>query len=167
MKNYFNILISSFLLLCFGCSKPGGDIVLVNADTAYFIFGHFYGECSGEQCIETFKLQGGKLFEDSNDIYGLAVAASPNPYQGNFQELDQSIFEEVTGLENEIPAELFFELDTVIGQPDAGDWGGFYIEHYDGTTVRKWAIDTAESNIPQYLHDFNKKIAEAIFNINN
>lgn len=167
MKKGVTSLLYGLLFLALGCSKPGGDIVLVNSNTEYFIFGHFYGECSGEQCVETFKIQGEHLFEESNDIYGLAAAASPDPYLGNFQMLDQSIYEEVAGLENEIPAALFLELSKVIGQPDAGDWGGYYIEHYDGTSVRKWAIDTAKRNIPEYLHDFNDKIAEAIFNINN
>ncbi len=50
----------------------------------------------------------------------------------------------------------------MIGQPDAGDWGGIYVE-YKFNSVRKfWLIDQKKSNIPAYLHEFvdktNKKI---------
>ena len=31
----------------------------------YIIFGHFYGKCVGEQCIEIFRLENEKLFEDT------------------------------------------------------------------------------------------------------
>lgn len=58
--------------------------------------------------------------------------------------------------------DLLNEPSIVIGQPDAGDWGGFYIEYnFDG--VRKfWLLDQMKRNVPNGYHDFldqvNKKI---------
>ena len=36
---------------------------------SYLIFGHSYGECRGDLCIEIFKLTNSQLFEDVNDNF--------------------------------------------------------------------------------------------------
>ena len=158
------ILLSGLVIT--GCEKTE-EQPFVETENGYFIFGHFYGECIGEGCVEIYKIEDEKLFEDSNDIYPLGTAMGPDPYPGNFQVLDQASYQEVAHLPDELPSQLFSETEAVLGQPDAGDWGGYYIEHSDGTVVRKWAIDTMKDNIPAYLHDFTDKIQQAIAAINN
>ena len=58
------------ILLCLpiiftSCKKEEVEI----SNNEYLIFGHFYGECIGEECVETFKLTDEKLYEDLNDNY--------------------------------------------------------------------------------------------------
>lgn len=52
---YTICLIGSF----FSCKKD----TIAQSNLDYIIFGHFYGECSGERCIENFKLEKDKIFE--------------------------------------------------------------------------------------------------------
>ena len=140
------------LLLCFSCKKDEP----VGSD--YIVFGHFYGECAGEGCVEIFKVQDGKLFEDSNDIY----PDSKHPYIGNYHELSDTKYRLVKDLRRDVPAALLNETAHVIGTPDAGDWGGLYIEINSGSDTRYWLIDKMESNLPAYLVGFKKKVEDAI-----
>ncbi len=134
-----------------------------SVETDYLIFGHFYGECVGEGCIEIFKLTDTVLYEDSNDIY-------PNPanqsYDGNFKALSNEKFVLVRELKNNFPDELLDEKDSVIGQPDAGDWGGLYVEVVENGTKRAWNIDTMKDNVPSKYHTFVDQIQEKIALIN-
>lgn len=41
-------------LLCIGCER---DAEPKFSDNGYLIFGHFYGECLGEGCVEIFRLE--------------------------------------------------------------------------------------------------------------
>ncbi|MGC3945948.1 MAG: hypothetical protein QM762_15745 [Chryseolinea sp.] len=118
------------------------------------IFGHFYGECIGEKCIEIYQLTDVSLFEDTNDRYPSSVM----PYDGNFQVMDNSYFEQVDDLRNEIPAELLEIESTIIGQPDAADGGGIYFEIEIGGRQRYWLIDKMETNIPEAIRPFVQEI---------
>ena len=55
----------TFLVFC-SCNKD--DEIELN-QTVFLVFGHFYGECIGEECVEIFKLTTNKLYEDTNDNY--------------------------------------------------------------------------------------------------
>lgn len=153
----FIVMIASVVILT-SCEKQN-EIV---EDTDYLIFGHFYGECIGENCVEIFKLESDRILEDENDTY-------PNQktfYTGNYNELDMLKFEQAKDLLDFFPQELLDESSVVIGQPDAGDWGGIYVE-YNFNGVRKfWLIDQMKSNIPAYLHEFVDKTNEKIELIN-
>jgi len=92
----------------------------------YILFGHFYGECVGEKCVEIYKLTNDSLYEDTKDEY----PSSSHGYDGDFELLDQSLNEKVKDLRNSIPRDLFAINSIIVGQPDAGDWGGIY---FDGT----------------------------------
>lgn len=129
----------------------------------HLIFGHFYGECGGETCIEIFKLANEKLYEDTNDRY----PGSSDFYNGDFIELHDSLFQKVRDLPEHFPIQLLEENSRVIGMPDAGDWGGLYIEYKNTGTRQFWLIDKMKSNIPEYLFDFSDKVNEAIQAINN
>jgi hypothetical protein len=149
------LFLGIFLILtCFSCKKeentPDGD---------YLIFGHFYGECIGEQCVETFKITDEGLFEDSTDSY-----AQNEPF--DFVPLSNDLFEQISGLENAIPAELLASTEDTFGCPDCADQGGIYIAYMVDCTVRKWRIDQDTQAVPEYLHDFMEEVNDAIALIN-
>lgn len=143
----------SFILLTSGCNED-----LKPSKSGYIIFGHFYGECMGEQCIEIFRLEEDQLFEDSNDRY----PNSTGFYAGKWKKLSEQKFNDTKDLINGFPLDLLNETSTVIGQPDAGDWGGLYIEYnFDG--IRKfWLLDQMKSNVPAEYHNFIDRVNEKI-----
>ena len=124
----------------------------------YILFGHFYGFCIGEQCVEIFKLTDSNLFEDDLDLY----PSRENPYDGNFNKLDNSKYQLVKSLAENIPPELLLETDTVIGMPDASDGGGVYFALINDAGNRFWLIDQFDHNIPEYLRPFKEEINNSI-----
>ena len=151
-------LLTGFILLT-SCNKED-EIKLSDGD--YLVFGHFYGECMGEACVEIFKLEDSRLLEDSKDVY----PGQSNFYEGDYYELSKENYEQVKDIIDFFPENLLNENDLVIGQPDAGDWGGLYIE-YNYKGVRKfWLLDQMKSNVPNYLHEFIDEVNEKIDLIN-
>lgn len=150
------ILISTCLTIILLTSGCFGDLGL--SKSGYIIFGHFYGECIGEQCMEIFRLEVDKLFEDSNDRY----PSSTGFYAGKWKKLSSQKFDDTKDLMNDFPEALLNETSTVIGQPDAGDWGGLYIEYnFDG--IRKfWLLDQMKSNVPSEYHNFIDRVNEKV-----
>lgn len=127
----------------------------------YMLFGHFYGYCQGENCIEIFKIEDGKLYEDISDAY-------PNdhePYQGDFVPLPSDKYELVKDLMQDFPDELYSETAHTIGMPDAGDWGGVYVEvkHRDAPALSGyWLLDQFDDNMPEVYNVFVDRINEKI-----
>ncbi|PJJ54975.1 hypothetical protein [Hymenobacter chitinivorans] len=121
-------------------------------DQTPILFGSFYGECQGESCIEIYKLdtQAQTLQEDTKDAYPRSDA----PYDGTFAARSLAEYTLVKDLVSQIPAELLREKGPVIGSPDAGDWGGYYVEVQQAGQRRFWLIDTQKRNLPVYLHAF-------------
>lgn len=126
----------------------------------YLIFGHFYGECIGEGCVETFKLTGQKLFEDANDNYSGA-----EPF--HFTELGNDKFEKVKDLVDFFPSALLDESEKVFGCPDCADQGGLFIQYAKNGILKSWRIDQSKSQVPDYLHPFMDMVNEKIALINN
>ncbi len=146
------ILIMSCLSLLFLTSGCNED--LKPSKSNYLIFGHFYGECLGEQCIEIFRYEEGQLFEDSNDRY----PNSTGFYVGKWERLSNQKFNDTKDLIDDFPMDLLNETNTVIGQPDAGDWGGLYIE-YNFNGIRKfWLLDQKKDNVPAEYHIFIDRV---------
>lgn len=145
-------------MLAFSCKKEVNKSDWQENDNKYIIFGHFYGECFGEQCVEIFKTDGRNLFEDRKDVY----PDRKHFYEGNFEEIKPGSAEGVKELRAKLPEQLLNEKDTVIGQPDAGDWGGLYIEIKENGKRRFWIIDKMKSNVPVYLHSFVDDVNSAI-----
>ena len=56
----------------------------------------------------------------------IIYAFRENPYDGNFNKLDNNKYQLVKLLAENIPPELLLETDTFIGMPDASDGGGNY-----------------------------------------
>lgn len=154
MKKYMFL----FTLLIVLCSCSSDDVKPSN-ENDYLIFGHFYGFCLGEECIEIFKLTNTKLYEDTEDSYALD--------NFNFEEKENEKFNLVKDLVDFIPEDLLSENDDVIGCPDCSDGGGIYIEYSKNGVIKSWRIDQFKQNTPDYLHDFMDKVNEKISLINN
>ena len=156
MKKLSLLILIASIAINISCKKK--DDIVINQDN-YLIFGHIYGMCSGESCVETYKLTDSKLFEDTLDSYSGGVYS--------FVELGNNNFEEVKDLVDYFPSELLAEKESVIGCPDCADGGGITIQYAENGNVRTWKIDKNKSNIPTYLHDFVDKVSDKILLINN
>jgi hypothetical protein len=154
MKRLVFILFCLIIIVSTSCKKSSEELPMPE----YIIFGHFYGLCRGEKCIEIFRLEKDRLFEDTNDKYPNSI----NFYAGNYVQLTQQKFIDTKDLFNSFPKDLLSEKNNVIGQPDAGDWGGLYVEcNFNG--IRKfWLIDQMKSNVPSKYHNFIDKMNEKI-----
>ncbi len=153
-----SLLITTFLTLFLfaSCSKSKEEVI--QSVPEQMIFGHFYGFCSGEQCIEIFKLDQENLFEDTKDKY----PRSDTPYEGDYVQLSSQKYQIAKGLKDSFPGDLLDEANTVIGYPDAGDWGGLYIEYNKGGVRKFWLLDQMKSNVPTKYHDFIDKVNDKI-----
>lgn len=156
IKN-ISIVACTTILFLISCMKDNVEL----SKTNYLIFGHFYGECLGEECIEIFRLEDNKLFEGTSDTY----PKRDDFYEGDYVQLSEEKFKITKDLVNSFPSELLKETNHVIGQPDAGDWGGLYIEYnFDG--VRNfWSIDQMKSNVPERYHNFIDEVNEKILQL--
>ena len=137
------------------CDK---DCITLNEQN-YLVFGHFYGMCAGEGCVEIYKLTDVKLYEDLIDDY--------SGQNLDFVELDNELFEQVSDLVDFFPNQLLSENETVFGCPDCADGGGLYIQYSDNGNLKSWRIDQMQENVPSYLHSFMDQVNEAIVLINN
>ncbi|WP_027076270.1 hypothetical protein [Maribacter antarcticus] len=144
--------------ILFSCDNNDHDSIVINEEN-FLIFGHFFGECGGERCVETFKLTDEKLFEDINDDY----------FGENleFEELGNGLFKQVNDLSNSFPNQLMSESETILGCPDCADGGGIFIQYSVNGSERSWRIDQRKVNIPSYLHNFIDEINTKITLINN
>ncbi len=125
----------------------------------YLIFGHFYGECDGEGCIETFKIDSEKLYEDTKDLYAAE--------EYDFIQLPDSLHDKVVYLLDAIPSELISTENQTFGCPDCADGGGVLIRYANSENSEKaWLIDQDKANIPGYLHDFIDQVNTSIGLIN-
>ncbi len=150
----FTMLIITTLLACKKTFVTNKTI----SNSEYVIFGHFYGECLGEKCIEIYKLGKSQLFEDIKDSY----PSYSNFYSGSYNLLSQNKFDASKDIMDYFPQDLLNEPNNVIGQPDAGDWGGLYIE-YNFNGVRKlWLIDLKKGNVPIKYHKFIDEVKKRI-----
>lgn len=129
------------------------------AGEKYLLFGHFYGECLGEQCIETYKLTDSNLYEDLEDNYG------GGSY--DFVEMSNAEFELVQDLMTFLPQELLSQPDQTFGCPDCLDQGGVLISHFQNGTEKTWRIDNSVDQVPEYLHDFVAEVHERIALLSN
>jgi hypothetical protein len=137
------------------CNK---DCITLNEQN-YLVFGHFYGMCAGEGCVETYKLTDMKLYEDLIDDY--------SGQNLEFVELENETFAQVSDLVDFFPNQLLSEEETVFGCPDCSDGGGLFIQYSDNGNLKSWRIDQMQENVPSYLHSFMDQVNEAIVLINN
>ncbi|QJX45931.1 hypothetical protein HMJ29_02845 [Hymenobacter taeanensis] len=140
----------SFLLAALGTGSCSPENPPVEPAADELVFGQFYGECSGERCIDIYKLdtRHQELLEDTKDAYPTTTA----PYEGAFVPLATSFYRRAEDLGQYVPAQLLREPNGPIGQPDAGDWGGYYLEVNKKGKRSFWLLDTQKRNLPAYLH---------------
>ena len=155
MKKGFTLLMAIVILT--SCNKDE-DSITINEQN-FLVFGHFYGMCVGESCVETYKLTDLKLYEDILDDY--------SGQNLDFVELDNETFEQINDLVDFFPNQLLNETDTVFGCPDCSDGGGLFIQYSDNGNLKSWRIDQFQENVPSYLHSFIDKVNEKIVLINN
>jgi len=129
----------------------------------YLIFGHFYGFCLGEDCIQIYKLENDRLYIDQNKTYPRYDAF----YDASFVELDIKYYELVDDLEMYFPSQLLNETDTILGCPDCADRGGLYIEYKTETIHKYWLIDQDKSRVEPYLYEFMEQVNDKIEEINS
>ena len=147
-----NVLVFLFFILLAGCFKEDTDELEVEN---YFIFGHFYGECMGETCIETYKLTESAMYEDTRDVYGISSSF-------DFVEMGHDKFLEVNDLPEYFPEELLHTDTATFGCPDCVDQGGLLIVLYEDDQRRVWKIDMVKEQVPAYLHEFMDRVKEKI-----
>lgn len=151
----------------------------------YLIFGSFYGECGGEGCVETFKLENNRLLEDT-----LQRLAQNYNFESGYQVLDQAYFEQARRLLAAFPDQLFaehrqppigivgsnpkmtgfpeqmlVESSATFGCPDCRDQGGLFIEYRRKDIHGTWYIDQDKEEVPTYLHEFMNQVNETIRSI--
>lgn len=148
----YAIIFTSIITSC----KSDDDVTL--ADEDYLIFGHFYGFCFGEGCVETFKLTGTALFEDTKDDYA--------GIEFDFIKLPDAKFEQVNDITSYFPDKLLEETEAILGCPDCADGGGLFIQLSDKGQIKSWRIDQMKQGVPEYLHDFMDKVNEKIGMLN-
>ena len=147
-------ILSIFLFVnALSSCKKDDDADLKSND--YLIFGHYYGECFGETCVETYKLTNSKLFEDIIDVY-----AGNGPF--DFKELTNEEYEQVKDLIEYFPAELLDTNEESFGCPDCADQGGLFIQYAHEGEINSWRIDQSKNQVPAYLHIFMDKVNEKI-----
>ncbi|MFB9863886.1 hypothetical protein [Rufibacter immobilis] len=122
------------------------------------VFGHFYGYCLGERCVEIFKIQDGKLYEDTKDEY----PGSREPYSGAFVPRSEADYQKVKEIAVNFPRKLLEESSTVIGSPDVTDGGGIYLEVLAEGKSRFFLIDKFRHNVPEYLHAYLDEVEAGI-----
>jgi hypothetical protein len=129
--------------------------ILLSEEDEYFVFGHYFGMCQGEKCVEIFKISSEDLFEDSKDAY----PDNRSHYIGEFTINRNDKYELVKDLPA-IPDIMLNAPNTVLGCPDCSDGGGLYIEiHKDGET-KYWLIDL--QRVPEGLEEFVEDIEAKI-----
>ncbi|WP_149274374.1 hypothetical protein [Pareuzebyella sediminis] len=144
-------MLISGLAILLSCNKDEG---LEINEQDFLIFGHFYGECIGEGCVEIFKLTDKGVFEDTVDDY--------SGENLEFVPLESGLFDEVRDLQDYFPVQLLSERKEVFGCPDCADGGGLHIQYSNYGIVSRWRIDQMKDNVPTYLHDFMDKVNEKI-----
>jgi len=151
-------LVLLMTIVMFSSCNKDEDCIALNAQN-YLVFGHFYGMCFGEECVETYKLTDQKLYEDNLDDY--------SGQNLDFVELDNETFVQVSDLVDFFPNQLLSQSETVFGCPDCADGGGLFIQYSDNGSLKSWRIDQTQENVPSYLHAFIDQVNEAIVIINN
>jgi hypothetical protein len=149
----FGLLLLATCGFAVGCDKDDPE-----STPDYIVFGTFFGECIGEQCVEIYRLSATDLSEDTTDQYPNSLT----PVVGDWALLPQAKFDAVKDIIGPLPEALLNEAENVIGQPDAGDWGGAYLEWKEGDLHRFWLLDLNRNNLPEQYDALVTQIQSAV-----
>ena len=153
MKSKLLFLGLTIILLSSCCKEKN---YLGSGEYEYFAFGHFFGECGGENCVVRYVITGNQLLEDTDD----------SDKTEKFVKLDQELYYQVKDLEDKIPQEMFDSPQNVYGCPDCADGGGLLIDYRKKGKTRKWALDYTKHELPVQIGKFVDAIHEKIYLIN-
>ncbi len=122
------------------------------------IFGRFYGFCIGESCVEIYQVDEEKLLEDTTDNI---------LFQGIFQtgqyiEMSEEEHQIALELLEEVPIQLTENNNQVFGCPDCADQGGLHLRIKDGGMDRNFRFDLRNSENPEYLRPYLRKVNEVV-----
>ncbi len=146
-------------LVAFACADSDLETQFVTSEG--ITFGHFYGMCIGDRCVQVYKLTDGAVLRDTKKKYPTSESA----YDGVYVQMDASAFEKVKSLRDAVPASLLTQ-PKIIGTPDAADGGGIYFEMKVNGERRFWFIDKMRPNVPSDLHPFLDQVEKAIADLN-
>jgi hypothetical protein len=150
MKNIWILALLGLIASCNSIETNDLEKQSVENDD-YIVFGRFYGYCLGEKCIDIYKFTDQKILEDSRDQYPNYIESYPGSFD---QDLTENWYKYAEIHLPEVPVALFQEQDTIVGMPDAADWGGVYFEINQNGEKRYWLLDNNSDNLPEYLVDF-------------
>lgn len=153
MKKFLFLLVAVLPFACGDDDRNGS----ANVDYDYVVFGDYYGECTAD-CVHIYKLEDNKTYRDGKQEYPLRTTS----YNGEYILLDENLYTEMKDLLDVIPYDVLKDGDKTIGQPDAGDWGGLYLEVSVDGQVDYWFIDKKEENLPDNLKALVAKINEKL-----
>jgi hypothetical protein len=103
-----------------------------------------------------FKIEYGLLQEDTLDRYPVGL------YTGSYTLLNAEKYNSVHSVRNSIPDDVFTLPDGRIGEPDAHDQGGVYLELEKNGRRHFWLIDTIKPRIPGFLHPVVDTVLNAV-----
>lgn len=147
------------LLICYSCSNDDSTIE-TNQDVV-LVFGWFAdGLCSGD-CTSIYKLEDGNVYRDIdyNDLSG-------DSFQGNFQEMSNTSFQDYVGLINQLPSSIFSEPNGYLGCSDCtDDLGGLYVEYKTNNETQTWRIRNGQS--PEYISSYRSLLIDKLAELNS
>ena len=148
-------ILSLFVLaLISGCEK---DTELVKPDSDdYLVFGWFYGECWGPDCVKVYKIQDGKLYRDiydENNFWNITFDDTP---------MSDEKYEIAKVMLEEFPDQILDETKDTFGCPDCGDWGGMHLQLAQGDLNMTWRIDLQDNDLPEYLIPYKNRMLEVV-----
>ncbi len=145
----------ALLLILFVQSSCSEKSEPYEPSSSSLVFGHFYGMCWGEYCVETFLLDDAHLYEDTVDHYmGDSF---------DFVQLSEEKYQIAKVLLDDFPAELMHATDSVYGCPDCYDQGGILLKYMiSGTETRTFILDNNQAALPSYLDSYAIEVHEII-----
>lgn len=139
------------LSIC-ACSKSDSPL-FSKADA--LIFGTFYGECFGDDCVRTYMVSEGILYKDANDAY-VMNSRSFEKVSDDGADIALKISEKMTSGLGDI-------VNSSIGCPDCRDQGGVYLETVDSDEVSTyWIFDQDKSEVAEEFHPLLDIINETV-----
>ncbi len=157
MGKYFSFILIVGLLTCLSCSD---EVELGDGD--YLVFGQYGAYCGGETCVEFYRLESDRIFEETSDQY---TGEGFHPFN-NFVELPETAVSIAKELETLFPTRLLVEPDTILGETNVIDAGYLYVEWKSETQHRYWIISNSSPNLLPEYRTFATEISNVINELN-
>jgi len=156
MKTFYYINYIIILLFLIGCDNNEPEKKIEFPE--YLIFGHYFGECTGEDCLRIYKFENDSLFEAEYDkIYNYPWFFEDDLL---FNFIGNEKIQLIKDINYNIPNDLLETTDHLIGCPDCTDQGGYYLEYSLPNKQYYWNIDMDRKNVPNGIHSFLDLIDE-------